>query len=206
MASFGFNTGEYDPNAGFEVLPAGDYIAMLVEADIKTNSKNTGQFINCKWLITEGEFANRNIFDAVNITHQNTMAEKLGRQRLSAIAHAIGIPDAQDTDQLLQKPCVLTLGIKKDKEYGDKNIIKHFAAYQFGMQQPASPGSYQQTAVPTMPPQGMQQQPPAQPQINQAPIQQPAAQPQQQPMNIGGPNGQPVFNTPSSEQAAKIAV
>ncbi|WP_163834762.1 DUF669 domain-containing protein [Spartinivicinus ruber] len=189
MASFGFNTGEYDPNAGFEVLPAGDYIAMLVEADIKANSKGTGQFINCKWLITEGEFANRNIFDAVNITHQNTMAEKLGRQRLSAIAHAIGIPDAQDTDQLLQKPCVLNLGIKNDKEYGDKNIIKKFTAYQFGMQQPASPGSYQQTAVPTMPPQ--------QTTTTQAP---------QQPMNLGGPNGQPVFNTPSSEQAAKIAV
>lgn len=190
MANFGFSTSQYDPNAGFDVLPAGDYVAMLVEADIRTNKSNTGDYINCKWLITEGEFINRTIYDAVNITHTNSMAEKIGRQRLSAIAHAIGCPEAQDTEQLIQKPCVLTLSIKRDEKYGEQNIIKKFAAYQFGLQQPpAAQGSYQQSGIPTVPPTNAQ---------HQAPVsEQPA-------MNISTPGGQPVFNVPPSEQAARI--
>ncbi|NYZ70454.1 DUF669 domain-containing protein, partial [Endozoicomonas sp. SM1973] len=75
MANFGFNLSEHPPEEAFKPIPPGDYPAIITEADIKPNSANTGAYMKVKFVITEGEYTNRVVFNNYNISHPNPQAE-----------------------------------------------------------------------------------------------------------------------------------
>ncbi|RDH41572.1 DUF669 domain-containing protein [Zooshikella ganghwensis] len=138
MASFGFQLNQYPADEGFTPIPAGDYPAIITEAGINANRANTGALMKVKFVITEGQYQNRSIYENFNISHPNPQAEEIGRKRLSALCTAIGYPDANDSDQLLNQACVISVGIRNNPQYGPQNEIKKFApcAQQQVMQQP----------------------------------------------------------------------
>lgn len=138
MASFGFTASDYKPDEGFQPVPPGEYPAIITQADIKPNSMNTGAYMNVKFVIADGEYANRVVFNNYNISHPNPKAVEIGRSQLSALCLAIGFPDANDSDLLLQKSCMITVGIKNDAQRGPQNEIKGYAPLvQQGMPQQA---------------------------------------------------------------------
>ncbi|WP_163836923.1 DUF669 domain-containing protein [Spartinivicinus ruber] len=143
MANFGFNLSEHPPEEGFKPIPPGDYPAIITEAEIKPNSANTGAYIKVKFVITEGEYVNRVIFNNYNISHPNPQAEQIGRGQLSALCLAIGLPNASDSDQLLNQSCMITLKIKNNPQYGPQNEIKGYAP----IAQPMQPQAPQQQPI-----------------------------------------------------------
>ena len=155
MAGLGFTANEYNPAQGFEPLPNGDYIAMISEAELKNTKAGTGQYIKFVWTVMDGEYSGRKIWSNHNIVNPNQTAQKIGREEISAIAHAIGRPDVNDTDHMLNIPCSLTVSIKQETGRDPSNVIKKWEAINgagFPGQQSA-PQSVPQSAAPQPVPQ-----------------------------------------------------
>jgi hypothetical protein len=101
----GFNPN--DPKYKSDCLPAGEYGAMIVKAEVKTTQAGTGKYIDCRMVVIDGEFINRSFFQKFNIQNPNATAEQIGKGQLSKLCKAIGIVgNPKSTDELLNKPFI----------------------------------------------------------------------------------------------------
>ncbi len=105
---------------GGVIIPRDRYLLNIVEGEVKRNSKNTGDLFEYKAEVVEGEFAGVKVFGNINVTHQNTTAQKIGQAQLAALAEATGIGKANltDTDQFLFQPFYADLDVET---YEDRN-------------------------------------------------------------------------------------
>jgi hypothetical protein len=109
-----------------ELLPAGKYQAEIVTAVVGPTKNGKGQAVNLTWSISEGEHENRLVFQSILIQHESVDAQRFGRQKFKDICSSCCISDAvTDLQVLLHKPCMITVGIRKDKggQYPDKNEV-----------------------------------------------------------------------------------
>jgi hypothetical protein len=145
MASLNFDATTVAPQDSFSPIPAGDYIAQVTESSIKPTKSGTGMILNLTWTVLSGQFANRKVFDRINIQNQNPEAEKIGQRQLSAVCHAAGVLKLQDSNQLHGRPCTITVKIRKDEQWGDSNEVKGYAQ---ASGQPAAAPSFAPAAQP----------------------------------------------------------
>jgi hypothetical protein len=137
MAILNFDASTVQPQDSFSPIPAGDYIAQVTDSSIKPTKSGTGMILNLTWTILDGQYANRKVFDRINIQNQNPEAEKIGQRQLSSVCHAANVMKLQDSNQLHGRPCKITVKIRKDEQYGDSNEVKGYAAA--GASQSAAP-------------------------------------------------------------------
>ena len=130
MARFGFDISEteYNERGEFEIIPKGTEVTLkATEAEEKKTSAGTGSYIAVTFEVTKGEHAGRKIWQNFNVHNPNDKAEKIGREQIAGWARACGKPNAQDTDELLERPFNAKLGIEKGTGgYSDKNKIDSF--------------------------------------------------------------------------------
>ena len=76
----------FDPSTAedmsYEPIPAGFYIAKIIESDLKITSSGTGQYIKNVWEILEGDDAQyngRKIYQNLNIINDNETAVKIAK-------------------------------------------------------------------------------------------------------------------------------
>ena len=131
MAKFGFDVSEVDASAqtsggNYDPIPDGEYTLKALDAEEK-ETKSGGTMIKVKFEVTSGEFAGRWIWNNFNIVNASEKAQSIGRQQLVAWATAVGKPDADDTDKLLDKKFKASVSIEKGTGgYADSNRIKAF--------------------------------------------------------------------------------
>ena len=172
MAQLGFNADDYDPADEFEPLPAGDYLTMITESSLE-NTKSGGQMVKLTYTVMEGAFEGRKLWSQHNIINSSPKAEEIGRKEISRIAHAIGQPRINDTEQLLQQVVRITIVLKNDPGYGPKNEVKKWINVG-GQQMQYAPQQQVPTHNPTPPTQQPTNQ--QQPATQQPPAGHPAAQ------------------------------
>ncbi len=148
MAEIAFDATTVPPQQEFDLLPAGKYLAQIIDSDVSMNSKGTGQVLKLTFEVLEGEYANRRLWARLNITHENADAERIGRAQLSALCHAIGVTQLKDTVDLHDKPVVVTVKIRKDKtgQYPDSNDVAGFSSVSA-----ASAATFAKPATPAKP-------------------------------------------------------
>jgi len=78
--------------------------------------------------IVDEEYSGRKVFERLNIINDNETAQRIGKQKLSAICLILGITKKIDnTEELHDKPMVVVLGIKPASDkYGESNEIKGY--------------------------------------------------------------------------------
>jgi len=128
MAKFGFDTDDYNPSdRDFEVLPKGEYTLKATEAEDKATKDGNGSYISTTFEVSKGEHTGRKIWMNFNINNSSDKAEKIGREQVVGWARACGKPNAQDTDELLERNFQAKLDIEKGTGgYSDKNKISAF--------------------------------------------------------------------------------
>lgn len=144
MAMLNFDATTVQPNDSFSPIPAGDYIAQITNSELKPTKAGNGMILNLTWTVLDGMYANRKIFDRVNVQNQNPEAEKIGQRQLSSICHTLGVMKLQDSNQLHGKPCKIKVKIRQDAQWGDSNEVKGYEAMN-GFVAPAQ-SSYAQPA------------------------------------------------------------
>lgn len=199
MAQLNFNAALVAPDPGQQdVIPAGWYNAAITASEIKPTKDGTGSYLECRFIILDGDQKDKKVYARLNIHNSNAKAVEIALAQLSAIAHAVGILQVQDSSQLHNRPLKIKVKVRPaDGQYEAGNEI---AAYK-DINSVIAP---QAEAVPTLPP-AMMANMPAQPWQNAAPQQ---AAPQQiapPPPGVTFPGGDVAQQALAPQQAAPQA-
>ncbi len=135
----GFDANEVEPTSSFDPIPAGQYVAVITDSQMKANKAGTGSLLQLTFQITEGEYANRLLWARLNLDHPNATAVQIARADLSAICRAVGVLAPQDSVELHNLPLVIHVRVKKRADTGELvNEIKGYAKKEKAQPTPAA--------------------------------------------------------------------
>ena len=124
----GFDANEVEPTTDFDPIPAGKYVAVITESEVKPNKAGTGSFLQFTFLVIEGDFKGRYLWARLNLDNPNVTAVKIARSELSAICRAAGVLQPKDSVELHDLPMVISVKCKKRADTGEiQNEIKGYA-------------------------------------------------------------------------------
>jgi len=142
MAKVHFDISTYEaPKSDYDPLPKGEYMAMVTESQMKVTKAGTGEYLALTMQIIEGKYADRKIWENLNLHNPNEVAEKIARANLKAIAEACGFAEIDDTDQLNDIPFILVLDI--DRKDPTRNRVMGYKRAGSG----AAPSGLAQTSA-----------------------------------------------------------
>lgn len=202
MAQLNFNAATVAPAQALEPIPSGWYRAVITDTKMAPTSKPGGQMLNLELKIIDGEFANRKVFDRLNLVNENQVAMQIAYEQLSAICHATGIIQCTQSELLHNIPLLVKVKLrpagpgKDGVHYDASNEVKGYdhinsdhnvgpsgpvtAAGIAGAPQGTAPWAAAGAAQAAPAPQAQQYQPPAQV-VQQQPAQAAPAQQWQPP-------------------------
>lgn len=141
MASYSFDTNTVEKRENsYELLPAGWYIAQVVESDIVALKSGNGRAIKLTFEVLSEGYRGRKVWSQLNVQHTNPKAETIAQQQLRELCDSIGIVRMGDTVELHNKPVQIKVKIRKDEsgQYEDQNEVTGFKAAG-GLSAPAVP-------------------------------------------------------------------
>ena len=119
MAILNFNANEVEPSKEFDPIPAGKYIAVITDSEMKDTRAGTGRYLQLEFEITDGEYTGRKLWSRLNIENQNAEAVRMARADLSAICRAVNVLMPNDSAELHNLPLVIKVHCRKDKNTGE---------------------------------------------------------------------------------------
>jgi len=122
-----FDANEVEPAQDFEVIPAGKYTACIVASDATATKKGDGHYLEVELDILEGDYKGRKLWDRLNLANPSARAVEIARATLSSICRAVGVMQPKDSGELHNKPLVIRVKAKKQKDTGD--IYNEIAGY-----------------------------------------------------------------------------
>jgi hypothetical protein len=128
MASLNFDANQVDPSVALDPLPAGKYLAVISESELKPTKTGVGKYLQLTFQIIDGEFKGRLVWARLNLENKSEMTVKIARGELSAVCRAIGVMQPKDSVELHNVPLEINVGLKKRDDNGEfTNVIKGYA-------------------------------------------------------------------------------
>ena len=156
MAILNFNANEVEPSRELEPVPAGKYVAVITDSEMKDTRAGTGRYLQLEFEITDGEYAGRKLWSRLNIENPNAEAVRMARADLSAICRAVNVLTPADSVDLHNLPLVIKVHCKKDRNTGEiSNEIRGYesrANYTPEQKQAPAAASAQNVRIPGKPP------------------------------------------------------
>jgi hypothetical protein len=113
MAQLNFNAASVVPDTGVQdPIPPGWYNVAMVESEMKPTSSGDGYRLAITFAVIDGQFTGRKLFEGLNLKNPNAMAQEIAYKQLSAIAHAVGVMQVDDSSQLHNIPLKVKVKIK----------------------------------------------------------------------------------------------
>lgn len=123
----GFNAAEVEPG-NFDVLPAGNYTAMIDLSELRPTKDGRGQYLYLELLIVEGQYEGRRLFDRLNLENPSEKAVEIAKRTLSSICRAVGVMTPKDSSELHDRPLMVRVVVKPaSDQYAASNEIKGYA-------------------------------------------------------------------------------
>lgn len=124
----GFDANQVEPAGDFDPIPAGKYVAVITESELKPTKAGTGTLLQLTFQVNEGPFKNRLLWTRLNLENPNATAVKIARGELSAICRAVGVLAPNDSMELHNLPLVIHVRCKKRADTGElTNEIKGYS-------------------------------------------------------------------------------
>jgi hypothetical protein len=126
QSAFSFDPETQD-GTSFDLIPPGDYVAQVIEADIRPPKSGDGHMLVLTWKVCEGEYEGRQVWETLCYRHSNPQTQDIARKKLKDICVAFGITEqVSDPESFLFKPARVKIGIQSDKygQFDDKNFVK----------------------------------------------------------------------------------
>lgn len=138
----GFNANDVDPNFSFEAIPAGKYLAVITESELKPTKSGVGQYLQFTFQVIEGPYKDRLVWSRLNLDNPNATTVKIARAELSAICRAVGVMAPKDSVELQNIPLIINVGHKKRDDNGElSNIVKGYSKKEAAATRPATAAS-----------------------------------------------------------------
>jgi hypothetical protein len=127
MAQFDFDASTVAPQASTGPVPAGTYLAQVIESDIKDLASGNGKGLKLTFEIIDGQYKGRRIWENLNIQHTNEDSQRIAQSQLSALCHAIGVIKLRDTAALHMKPVNIKVTVREaEGKYQASNNVKGY--------------------------------------------------------------------------------
>ena len=127
----GFNANEVEPSSDFDPIPAGKYVAVISDSQMKETKNNAGEYLELTFQVIEGEYKNRLVWARLCLNHPKETTSKIARGHLSAICKAVGVMTPRDSVELHNLPLVINVKIKKRDDNGElTNEVRGFSPRQ----------------------------------------------------------------------------
>lgn len=124
----GFNAHNVEPNADFDPIPAGKYLAVITASEMKPTKNNNGHFLELTFQVIDGQYKNRLLWSRLNLDNPSPQAVQIARGELSAVCRAIGVMQPKDSVELHNLPLMVTVKCKNREDTGDVvNEIKGYS-------------------------------------------------------------------------------
>lgn len=145
MAQFGqtFYTSQLPKENTRKALPAGEYVAVLDKAEIKTTKAGDGQYLNLQFKVVDGQHKGGVFFDIINIANPNAQAVEIGLARLNTLLTIGGLNQCGSTEYL-EHARIHILAVLGVEEYNGNKKNKLIAIKNPNAQQPQAQPVYQQ--------------------------------------------------------------
>jgi hypothetical protein len=126
MAQLNYNVNQEELEQSFDLLPVGEYTAIIEDSDLRSNKNNTGKNLFLTYQVIEGQLKGRKIFENLCIENTSMLAMQIAKRTLNSIGVAVGMTQIKDSNELHNKPFKIEVGIKGSEEdqYGRQNFIK----------------------------------------------------------------------------------
>ena len=149
----GFDASQVEPARPFDPIPAGRYVAVIEDSQMKETQGGTGEFLELKFRICDGKFTNRLVWARLTLKNPNPIAEQIAKAELSAICRAVGVMAPGDSTELHDLPLMIHVRLKKREDNGElvNEISGYSSATEVASNGPAVPGGIPpwQSASPT---------------------------------------------------------
>jgi hypothetical protein len=139
MAQFNFDASQVAPQASTGPLPAGVYLAHIVESDVQPLKSGNGEGLKLTFEIIDGQFKGRKVYENLNIRHTSEDTQRIAQSQLSALCHAVNVIKLMDTAALHFKPVRINVTVREAVgQYKASNNIKGYEAAGGGISAPAT--------------------------------------------------------------------
>jgi hypothetical protein len=128
MANLGttFDATGIDPLKPLDVLPPGKYPAQIVSSELRVTKDGMGQYLWLELDVLDGPYRGRKLFDRLNLVNANPQTVEIAQRTLSAICHATGRLQVQDSEELHLTPFIADVQVQPPKNgYGESNKIRY---------------------------------------------------------------------------------
>ncbi len=119
VALHGFDASQVEPAAPFVPIPAGRYLSMITESEMKATKAATGSYLQLKFQIVDGAFKNRVLWARLNLNNPSGAAVQIARAELSAICRAVAVLAPKDSAELHDLPLVIHVRLTKRDDTGE---------------------------------------------------------------------------------------
>lgn len=127
MAQLNFDATTVSPSESIEAIPAGWYNAQIDQSEMKPTKDGSGAYLELRFSVLDGQFANRKVFTRLNLRNANPVAQEIAYKQLSAICHATGVMQVQDSQQLHGRPLKIKVKVRAASgDYEASNEISSF--------------------------------------------------------------------------------
>lgn len=145
-------SGKYNPEAeaqqDFSPLPSGEYLAQIVDSDMKPTKKNDGEYLELEYVILEGDFKGRKAWARINLDNPSDKAVEIAQRQFASVREATGVAAPRDSQDLHYKPHLIRVefipaGTTQKNGYTttkDSSEIKGWSKAE-GVAQAAAPSS-----------------------------------------------------------------
>ena len=128
MASLSFNANDVKPTASFDPIPAGKYLAAIVDSTTKPTKNGAGEYLEIVLEVLEGPYKVRRLWERLTLKHPNDVVVRIASANLSAICHAVAVMTLRDSHELHDIPMTVTVALRKRDDNGEMvNVVKGYA-------------------------------------------------------------------------------
>ena len=139
MAQFNFDASQVAPQQSSGPLPAGVYLAHIVESDVQPLKSGNGEGLKLTFEIIDGQHKGRKVYENLNIRHTSEDTQRIAQSQLSALCHAVNVIKLMDTAALHFKPVRINVTVREAVgQYKASNNIKGYEAAGGGISAPAT--------------------------------------------------------------------
>jgi hypothetical protein len=115
----GFDANRVDPASNFDPIPAGKYLAAIIESEMKPTKSGTGNYLQLTFQVLDGPHKGRLLWARLNLDNPNATAVQIAQGELSAICRAVGVLVPHDSVELHNLPLVISVRCKKRADTGE---------------------------------------------------------------------------------------
>lgn len=126
-------TGADQIDTGYDVIPEGEYNALVEKLEWKDNYEKTHKVLNYQVRITGPSFKNRVLFAQYDLNNIDNDLRLKAVNRIARMAAAFAIPtngNKLDEAAFVNKQCNIQVSVYKTKAGDEKNSIYYFKPYK----------------------------------------------------------------------------